>query len=168
MASAPQNHLVERAPVSLAQFRHRGTIVVGTTQGKQQLHLEHLVREHQTSTKFRHRGTIVVGTTPGKQQLHLEHVVRGHQTGTVPAPGDNCGGHHSRKAAPAPAGSDWYPCLFLRRSRRLLSLYSWGIKLIFCRSEKWGGVSGVRLIQGADCFQFFGLQERVSKETMKI
>jgi hypothetical protein len=47
-------------------------------------------------------GAIVVGTTPGKQQLHLEHLVRGHQSGTVPAPGDNCGGHHSRKAATAP------------------------------------------------------------------
>jgi hypothetical protein len=44
----------------------------------------------------------VVGTAQGKQKMHLEHMLREHQSSTVPAPGDNCGGHHSRKAASAP------------------------------------------------------------------
>ncbi len=49
----------------------------------------------------------MVGISQGKQKLHLEDLARGHHSSTVPAPGgDDSGGHHSGKAAPAPAGSD--------------------------------------------------------------
>jgi hypothetical protein len=44
----------------------------------------------------------VVGTKRGNQQLHLEQLVRGHQSSAVQEPGNDCGGHHSRKAATPP------------------------------------------------------------------
>ncbi len=146
-----------RGHQSSTKFRHRGTLVVGTTPRKQQLHLEHLVRGHQSGTVW-HRGTICGGHHSGKaataprtigeksctilaQFQHRGTIVVGTTPGKQQLHLEHLmrghqsgtvsapgGRHHSGKAVSAPAGSDCQPCLFSSRSRRLNSyLYSWGI-----------------------------------------
>jgi hypothetical protein len=71
-----------------------GAIVVGNTRGKQQLHLEHLMRGHQSST------IPAPGNGCGGHQSEKAAIAPG--TRGDRAPGDDCGGDHSGKAATAP------------------------------------------------------------------
>jgi hypothetical protein len=86
-----------------------------------------------------------VANTQGKQHLHLRRRIDIHA----------CFG--------VAVGDSILICIQLRNET---------VKLIFCRKgpKIEGGVSGVRLIQGADCIQFFWTagEGGVSKETMKI
>ncbi len=104
-AATTPGTLDERTPVEHSSGT-MGVIVVGNTRGKQQLHLEHLMRGHQSST------IPAPGNCCGGHQSEKAAIAPGTLGDRAPAwtvrhpPMDDCGRHHSRKAATAPGTLD--------------------------------------------------------------